>query len=998
MVQEIYPLLLDAAAREAKGEMLAAVQCYREASALNPGYAVPFTRLSTMMVRALWGMPPAPRPQLSDDQNRVGMTTLGSNGRFGNQLFQYAYLRLYADACGCAVEMPDWIGRDLFGCDDPLPSIALPVFRETEFDTPVALQATVDHAINVDLYGYFDFPTQHWQPFRHRFRDLFHLRPPVQQWLNAIYAGLGTEGKTVVAIHIRHGDFGGSHFWIAPTQWYKTWLRALWPQLEQPLLFVATDDPAVLTEFAEYHPLSSQQLTFIPEDIRYLIDFFVLTKADFVATSNSTFSFVSAMINEKSRSTVRPDPMARGLVAFDPWDAPIRLHNPWLAEETACSAAEKSILERMVPDGSVVFDLGAKRGEWLRAVQATGKQDRFYAFEPEPVAFSALACWSEITRPTTVTVIHTPPAVVVSPKPDRVWVRLKHWWQRMTHATPRGDKTAGHDHANGWATVAPVLIDAFCAEHGIPHIHFLRIDSRYSALAVLHHATRLLRHARIDAIQFQGTGVALREVFQCLRPYGYLFLRFDASSSVWIPQWTDDLGHDHDAYYVAIHARLAPYYGLGHPRTVDIAEIIDRHGVTARGVIQIGARYGAASEIAEISAIPQLRIEADPKAFEEISKHHGNAPNTVLLNRAITDTNGTVRFYVNHVRSCSSCLKPGFLTVLDPQATVHSEIAVPCSRLDDLLLALGAHPSTYNLLTIDVRGAELGVLRGAGDWLRNFDLLHTTIYFADLYEGGASLDAIDDALASHGFRRIELVSPSHPAWGEAVYLRKEAPLVYRTAPSCQIGTLATLLTTHLGARRHGCFVEVGAFDGELCSNTSFLADLGWRGLYIEPIPAYAQACMRRHAHNTAVDVVPVAVGSKAGVHAFWDVGILTTGDPTMTALYGAIPWTKDSIAAASVVQVQSERLETLLHRYGIVPRFDLLVIDVGGQEEEVLHSFSIEDWQPRVIIVALSDDHPDFGQYAEIQQRCANVRQRLSSLGYREVYRDEINTLFAKSL
>lgn len=49
------------------------------------------------------------------------------------------------------------------------------------------------------------------------------------------------------------------------------------------------------------------------------------TEADALATSNSTFSFTAAMLNERASAPVRPDREQRGLVAFNPWDAPVLL-------------------------------------------------------------------------------------------------------------------------------------------------------------------------------------------------------------------------------------------------------------------------------------------------------------------------------------------------------------------------------------------------------------------------------------------------------------------------------------------------------------------------------------------------------------------------------------------------------------------------------------------------------------------------------------------------
>src|SRR5689334_21725322 len=54
------------------------------------------------------------------------MSRLGQLGRFGNQLFQYAFLRICAEKTGSRVECPTWIGETLFGHQDAPISQRLP--------------------------------------------------------------------------------------------------------------------------------------------------------------------------------------------------------------------------------------------------------------------------------------------------------------------------------------------------------------------------------------------------------------------------------------------------------------------------------------------------------------------------------------------------------------------------------------------------------------------------------------------------------------------------------------------------------------------------------------------------------------------------------------------------------------------------------------------------------------------------------------------------------
>jgi len=88
------------------------------------------------------------------------------------------------------------------------------------------------------------------------------------------------------------------------------------------------------------------------------------------------------------------------------------------------------------------------------------------------------------------------------------------------------------------------------------------------------------------------------------------------------------------------------------------------------------------------------------------------------------------------------------------------------------------------------------------------------------------------------------------------------------ANTCQVPffkSLSDVYTFVFGYLPDGLFVEVGAYDGESFSNTSGLADMGWRGHYLEPIPQYATAARARHFKNSPrVCVHTLCVGERDG--------------------------------------------------------------------------------------------------------------------------------------
>lgn len=375
-----YPVLLalgDILERTGRGDE--AVPVYERASAVNPGSGRAFTRRAVILLRRQWGPQPAPRSAVRG--RRITCSALGVYGRFANQLLQYAMTRLYAEDHGLTAEFADWIGRDLFGFDDPLPGPPLPQLSEKDTDIAGALsgRSRIDLADH-DLWGYFQAGTRDFAGHRARFRRLFTPRPHLAALTDAWMARLGAAGRPLVALHLRRGDFVKSRFWIAPEEWYLAWLKDLWPRLERPLLYVATDDPAVVAAFKDYGPLSADTLGAPLPGAEFYPDFHVLTQATHLAISNSSFSFVAAMLNARDAQFVRPDQEIRGLVPFDPWDAPVTL--PQDARVTEGEVMARQLLDTVPNHFPALMELAAILEATGREDEALGVYDRAIAAKP----------------------------------------------------------------------------------------------------------------------------------------------------------------------------------------------------------------------------------------------------------------------------------------------------------------------------------------------------------------------------------------------------------------------------------------------------------------------------------------------------------------------------------------------------------------------------------------------------------------------------------------
>ncbi|HEY0835239.1 MAG TPA: tetratricopeptide repeat protein [Azospirillum sp.] len=253
---------------------------------------------------------------------RVTSSTLATKGRFAHTVLEYVLVRLYAETFGYVLETPDWVGGTFFELDDPpqsgpLPPLLFPRRTINELVSGTAARAPIaDRDILSPLFLF-----EHKQAYRERVQSWLRPRRVWAPHLDPAVERLRAAGATVVAIHIRRGDFVTCNYPITETAWYVDWLRELWPRLDRPVLYLASDDlPAVRHAFADFRPLTRADVVEEWAGLDFLQDFHVLMNADVVGISAASgFSLLAARLNTRARLFVEPDVAARRIRPFAPW-------------------------------------------------------------------------------------------------------------------------------------------------------------------------------------------------------------------------------------------------------------------------------------------------------------------------------------------------------------------------------------------------------------------------------------------------------------------------------------------------------------------------------------------------------------------------------------------------------------------------------------------------------------------------------------------------------
>lgn len=223
--------------------------------------------------------------------------------------------------------------------------------------------------------------------------------------------------------------------------------------------------------------------------------------------------------------------------------------------------------------------------------------------------------------------------------------------------------------------------------------------------------------------------------------------------------------------------------------------------------------------------------------------------------------------------------------------------------------------------------------------------------------------------------------------------------MYLQSTSCgEIGLiLHEILFKILGYKQDGTFIEVGANDGFTGSFTYNLAKIGWKGIYFEPVPSIYKICVKNHENHDNVKVVNIAVGEKEEYLYIVDGGTLSTMDNETYNIYLNTNWSKNNFKSNEKIRVKTDNLDNILTKHAVEKDFDLLVLDVEGYEMNVLKGFTIAKYNPKIVIIEISDQHESFKNNRVIMEKFTWIRNYLFENNYTLLVNDIVDNVYVRS-
>ena len=174
-----------------------------------------------------------------------------------------------------------------------------------------------------------------------------------------------------------------------------------------------------------------------------------------------------------------------------------------------------------------------------------------------------------------------------------------------------------------------------------------------------------------------------------------------------------------------------------------------------------------------------------------------------------------------------------------------------------------------------------------------------------------------------------------------------------------------------GYKKGGYFIEFGATDGVMLSNTWLLEkEFGWSGLCAEPNPKYFSLLKK----NRNCDVSDACISARTGE----TVQFLVANE------FGTISKYKDKdfhakrrnayAALSSEITLQTVSLNDFLVENNAPRQIDYMSIDTEGSEYDIIKEFPFDEWEIKLFTI----EH----NYSDIRDKIYNL---MSSHGYRRI-------------
>ena len=197
-----------------------------------------------------------------------------------------------------------------------------------------------------------------------------------------------------------------------------------------------------------------------------------------------------------------------------------------------------------------------------------------------------------------------------------------------------------------------------------------------------------------------------------------------------------------------------------------VVELLDRYKIACHSVLHIGGHLAEEASLYKKKGIQKVTfIEGDPETFDEMLSVLEHYPGYLGIGAMLSNENSISEFFVaSNNGASSSILEPKRHLTQRPDIEFNTIKKVETVTLDSLNLGV------YDLLVLDVQGAELKVIQGGMETIRRAKAIWIEVNAGNMYENDVDSAEITKLLST-SFVPVYM-NMNKNRWGNALFVRK----------------------------------------------------------------------------------------------------------------------------------------------------------------------------------------------------------------------------------
>ena len=201
-----------------------------------------------------------------------------------------------------------------------------------------------------------------------------------------------------------------------------------------------------------------------------------------------------------------------------------------------------------------------------------------------------------------------------------------------------------------------------------------------------------------------------------------------------------------------------------------MTQVLNIHNLHPKTVLHIGAHLAQELEMYKSYGIFQgTFIEANPEVYLRLKESLKDESRWHTIEALLSDVDGEESdFWVSdNDKMSSSLLKPDLHLTEHPDVKFEDiPIKLLTRTLDCLLL------NNFELIVMDAQGAELKILKGGMDTIKNADAIWIEVALGGLYKNDCSINDLVHFLSPYGFYPVYVVIGNN-LWGDALFVKRD---------------------------------------------------------------------------------------------------------------------------------------------------------------------------------------------------------------------------------